>query len=265
MHPKVSFITGVKNRSKELAEMLKTLIDQDMQEWEAIVVEDHCKENIKAVTENFNDERIKFFQLPENITGISNARNFAIKHSNTDYILIADSDDLNEPFRARLTYNIMKRNHCDVFYGNIRYYTPEKVSRGVRFQPFNEELLRMINFISNPAAAFRKRKFIELGKYDPIFTISEDYDLWLRFLNNKAKFCYTKRVLVNYRYDRKSISKQKAHLLEKYISMTRAKNKIEPFDIFKIKEIAKPSISKTFLSKKNKRFWIDYRFKAPVE
>lgn len=261
--PKISFITGVKDRPEQLKEMMKTLIAQDMQDWEAIIVDDHSAENIEAVIKTMDDDRFHCYALPVGQTGISAARNFAVERAHSEIILIADADDLNEPNRGRITYEAMKKTNCDVFYGNIRFYAPGQKSRGSRFQPFSPELLKMINFIPNPAAAFRKRKFLEIGEYDPEFKISEDYELWTRFLLNGSKFCGSREVLVNYRHgDKRSLSKTKFYLLHQYISKVRIKNKLKVFNLEDTKKFAVPAIAQKILSKKGRALWQDDRFEG---
>jgi len=78
MNPKVSFITGVKNRSSELREMIQSLISQDMTEWEAVIVDDHSEEPLEAVMKEFNDPRIIFLKQVEGKNGICEARNWQL-------------------------------------------------------------------------------------------------------------------------------------------------------------------------------------------
>ena len=263
-NPKVSFVTGVKNRSEDFKEMLKSLKRQDIAEWEAIIVDDHSSENIEQIVNETNDPRIIYFKLPQGKSGISEARNFAIKQANSDFILVADSDDINEPFRARITYNIMTRKKCDVLYANIRMCIPGQRKRAKRFQPFNENALRMFNYIPNPAAAFRKDKFIKVGGYDPDFIVSEDYELWIRLLNANAKFCYTRQVLVNYNLSPKGISIKRFSLMHQSLQKVREKNNIEPFDIREVKNFAKPGIVKSVLSANGLKLWGDDRYQIKV-
>ncbi len=262
MDPKISFITAIKDRPDELKEMIKSLIAQDIPDWEAIIVDDHSREPIKEVVESFSDNRLRYFRQVEDKKGISEARNYAIKYAKSNIMLIADGDDINLPCRARVTFNIMTRKKCDVFYGNMRLFKVGKRRYDRKFQPFNKDLLKMINYISNPASAFLKDRFIKIGGYDPEFIVTEDYDLWLRFLNSNERFCYTRKVLVDYRQHKESISQKKYHLLlfHRYVQRARIKNKIPPFDILEVKRFAKPEIAKVALSKMNLCFWQDDRF-----
>ena len=261
MELKVSFITGVKNGSSELKEMIESLIAQDMPEWEAIIVDDHSDEPIKEVVENFKDSRLHYFRLLEDMTGISNARNFAVSKANAEIMLTADGDDISEPNRARMTYDLMIRNNYDVFYCNMYDYIPEENKKNKRkFQPFSAELFKMFNFMANPGTAFKKSKFLEVKGFDPSFTVSEDYDLWLRMLNSGAKFGYTEQILINYRYSLNSLSRLSISRIHEYVMKARIKNKIPPFDIDEVRKYALPEIIEQVLSEKGHEVWQDDRF-----
>ena len=210
MQPKISFITAVKNRSKELNEMLQSLIKQDMQDWEAIIVDDHSTEPIKSVVESFNEPRFRYYRLPDNLKGVSNARNYAVEHANSEIMLTADGDDINWPARAHVTYEEMEKTGCDVFYSHlIIYFSDEDKRYDYPFQPFNADLFRMVNFITNPSTAFRKDAFMKAGGFDPSFSLSEDYDLYLRILKNDGKFSGSPLVLAEYRMGNKNVTVEK--------------------------------------------------------
>jgi len=240
MVPKVSFITSVKDRTRELTEMLSSLIKQDIQDWEAIIVDDHSQEPIKETVEKFQDARIHYYELSGDKTGISNGRNLAIEKARSNIMVIADGDDINEPIRARVTHEEMTKNNYDVFYGGIRDFIPGKKEKVRPLQPFNANLLPMFNFLTNTSCSFRRDKFIEVGKFDPDFIVCEDFDLYLRFLNAKSNFGYTQEILVNYRNSDASIIGTKYKLLHSYFMKARIKNKIPPFDIENVRKYAIP-------------------------
>lgn len=259
MIPKISFITAVKDRSKELQEMLQSLINQDMPEWEAIIVDDHSAEPIKTVVDNFNEPRFHYFCLPDNLTGASNARNFAIERAQTEIMVTADGDDINWPARAHVIYEVMTKNKCDVFYSHVIIYFPDQDKRyDYPFQPFNTDLFRMINFITNPGTAFRKDIFLKVGRFDPEFVLSEDYDLYLRILNAGGKFCYSPLVLAEYRIGTKNLTVQKKELLHNFIQKARIKNNIPPVNIDEIKKYAEQEIADNIFYERS--VWQDDRF-----
>lgn len=263
MEPKISFITAVRDRSEAFKEMLSSLVNQDMPEWEALIVDDHSVEDVKKIVKDFNDDRMKYFRQEEGKRGISHARNLAVSQAKTDILLTADGDDISRPQRARVTYEIMTKNSCDAFYSNLEYFIAEEDRRWTPvFQPFNAELFKMFNFMTNPGTAYRKDVFIKAGGYDPEFVLSEDYDLWLRILNNGGKFCYTREILVDYRRSPGSVSLGKPDELHQFIMKTRIKNRIPPFDISDVKQFAEPTIADYILSNGGRRVWKDDRYEV---
>lgn len=243
MEPKVSFITAVKNRAMELEETLDSITKQNIPKWEAIIVDDHSDDPVLETVEKFKEERFHYYKLPNDKTGISNGRNFAIDKAKSNIMIMADGDDINEPNRARVTYDDMTRNNYDVYYGGIRDFSPDqKYQEGKKrlLQPFNEKLFPMFNFLTNASAAFRRDKFLEIGGFDPEFIVCEDFDLYLRFMNAKCKFGYTEEILVNYRNSPNSTSATKFKLLHEYFMKARIKNNIPPFDLDEAEKYALP-------------------------
>lgn len=259
MIPKISFITAVKNRSKELQEMLESLIDQDMQEWEAVIVDDNSTEPVEDVVRKFDEPRFRFFHLPDGLTGVSNARNFAIEKAKTEIMVTADGDDVNWPARAHVTYEIMEKNQCNVFYSHIVVYFSDTGKRyDYPFQPFDETLFRMANFITNPSTAFKKDIFKKVGGFDPNFSLSEDYDLYLRILNAGGKFCYSPLVLAEYRIGSQNVTVQKKELMHKFVQQARIKNDIPPVNFNEIQKYAEKYAIDFIL--KERQIWQDERF-----
>lgn len=258
---KVSFITAVKNRSNELREMLESLINQDMLEWEAIIVDDHSTEPVKQVVEDFKESRFRYLSMPENLTGVSNARNLAIKNAQSDILITADGDDINWPARAHVIYEYMTKNKCDLFYSHVVIYFPNNNKHyDYPFQPFNPDLYRMFNFITNPGTAFRKDIFTKVGGFDPNFILSEDYDLYLRILNAGGKFCYSNLVLAEYRIGTQNATVEKRAMLHEFIQKARIKNNLPPVNIDNIKKYAENEIADNVLYERE--IWQDDRFKG---
>ena len=65
-NPLISVRIPTYNRSKILAErVIPSILRQTYQNFEIIVVGDHCTDNTEELIKNFNDNRIKFFNLPK--------------------------------------------------------------------------------------------------------------------------------------------------------------------------------------------------------
>lgn len=91
---KISIITPVYNRADCLPRCIDSVLCQDFENWEMIIVDDGSKDGSVSVAESYceKDLRIRLFCFAQN-KGTNAARNKAIAESTGDYILILDSDD----------------------------------------------------------------------------------------------------------------------------------------------------------------------------
>ena len=99
--PQVSFITPAHNRPRELRAALASCLCQSLEDWEAVVVDDHSDEaDLEAVVAGFSDPRLRYHQLNSDQRGVADARNQAVALAASDRLITLDSDDLNHPHRA---------------------------------------------------------------------------------------------------------------------------------------------------------------------
>ena len=87
------------NAENYIEETLACIMTQTMQDFHLLIVDDCSTDNSTFRVENFfkqNDRQYELVQLAEN-QGIAYARNFAIRHARTKYIIFVDSDDMPLP------------------------------------------------------------------------------------------------------------------------------------------------------------------------
>lgn len=103
---KFSIIVPVYNVEDYLKKSLKSLINQNYDNYEIIIVNDGSTDNSQKIIDEFQKrypEKIKSFKKKNG--GLSDARNFALKYVTGDYIIFCDSDDYLE---CELLFNINK-------------------------------------------------------------------------------------------------------------------------------------------------------------
>lgn len=95
--PKISIIVPVYNVEKYLAKCIDSIIAQEYDDWELLLVNDGSSDSSKAICEKYciKDNRISLYSQ-EN-AGPSVARNLGIKKSKGEYITFIDSDDYVTP------------------------------------------------------------------------------------------------------------------------------------------------------------------------
>ena len=96
MSMKYSIIIPVYNRPDEVDELLGSLCEQKVKDFEVIVVEDGSQRDCKAVTEKYADRLdVKYFMKPN--SGPGQSRNYGAEHAQGDYLIILDSDVVLPP------------------------------------------------------------------------------------------------------------------------------------------------------------------------
>jgi glycosyltransferase involved in cell wall biosynthesis len=130
--------------------------------------------------------------------GLAHALNAGLKYVTTDWVVRADADDVNLPFRFEKQLRFMS-DDFDLIGGAIQEVekTGEKVA--IRRPPLNEVEIRRFAKIRNPfnhmTIAFRKSLAERCGGYPHIY-LKEDYALWALMLKQGARCINLHDILV---------------------------------------------------------------------
>ncbi|MDM1047936.1 glycosyltransferase family 2 protein [Sphingobacterium hotanense] len=92
---KISVITPTYNRGDLIDRCIRSVLNQNYDDFELIIVDDCSKDDTEDVVKRYlSDNRIKYFKLKEN-SGVNKARNHGIKQVSENSMLITflDSDD----------------------------------------------------------------------------------------------------------------------------------------------------------------------------
>lgn len=255
--PEISVVTPVRDREGFIGKAIQSIINQTFYNWEMVIVNDHSRDRTLEVVKSFaqKDERIKLFNLIKG-EGVAVGRNFGARKAQGKIIVVADSDDTNYPNRLETIYNFFQENSdADIFYSNIDLFYADTGKKETRwFQPYNAELLKHINFVPNPGAAYTKKAFKETGGFDTSFKhASEDYDFWLTCQEKELKFGYLEKSLVLMTKHSGSVrSNQIRH--KESLERNRRKHNIK-VDIEIVKKLARPEVYKFFTSPEKYNLW----------
>lgn len=103
--PLVSIIMPTYNRAGFISETIQSVIDQNWQNWELIIIDDGSDDNTSQVVSNFTDPRIKYNTCSH--TGIDYCRNIGLQKSTGELIAFIDSDDLWSPLKLEAQVYIL--------------------------------------------------------------------------------------------------------------------------------------------------------------
>lgn len=206
----VSIITPCFNSASFLTETIESVLAQTVSDWEMIVVDDCSTDASKTIASSYaeKDARIKLISLDQN-SGVSHARNTALRHASGRYMAFLDSDDLWLPSKLEKQLEFMKTNELALSYASYQLidhnnkHAGEFVTRPVLTYT---DLLKTCS-IGCSTAIYDAQI---LGKvYFPDIDKQEDYALWLEILQQIKQTRGILEPLGSYRMHRASRSHNK--------------------------------------------------------
>lgn len=185
---KFSIIIPTYNRADCILFTINSVLKQNYQNYEILVIDDGGSDNTEEVISSIKDKRIHYFRKENGERGA--ARNFGIKKSTGDYITFLDSDDIFYPNHLSEAVLFIEKTSADYFYqfydikdraGNI-----ETPANEVRINPF-KELIFQGNFLSC-IGIFIQRDLMKRNLFieDRNLAGSEDHELWIRIALQKT-------------------------------------------------------------------------------
>ena len=202
--PLISIIIPCYKMGKYIGEALESVGKQSYTNWEVIAVDDCGPEDgTKKIVESFASEhpehRVEFIRHEEN-GGVSKARNTAIHAAKGEFLAFLDPDDF---WGCSYLASHVKALHSDpsisVSYTDARCIDEEgKVNGHVWGRNGRERFslsgsLYQRNLINPSTAMARRRSVLSCDGFDesPEIQHVEDWDLWLRMLDEGMHFAYT--------------------------------------------------------------------------
>ena len=177
----VSVIMPIHNYGNMFQKSLESVFNSTYKNIELVIVNDGSENQyvIDKLESLSTHPNIKI--INQKNSGPSKARNNGIKNSNGDYILPLDSDDMIDPNYIQTCVNVIRKNknispvYCDT--NHIGQMS------GIENRPeWSKERLIKGPFIVN-CSMFSRESFDKCGGYDEQMMGWEDYDLWVRMMN----------------------------------------------------------------------------------
>lgn len=133
-HPLVSVIVPVYNMELYLDELFQSLVEQSMQDFRVIVIDDGSSDKSNLIIKDWVSNDPRFMLITQANQGLSASRNNALDYlaklpDVTPYILFVDADDKLDRYALEHLYTKAKQGNLDilVFSGAV-FYTPDNLS-----------------------------------------------------------------------------------------------------------------------------------------
>jgi len=186
-NPLFSIIIPTYNRADDLKNAVQSVLNQKIEDYEIIIVDDASTDHTKSIIKKFTDPRIIFFSKSKNEER-AKARNFGIKKANGDYITFLDSDDVIYPNFLEEGKKMIKKFNTPEWI-HLAYEIRDKNGKVIeRKNKRKQDLARSLlsgNHLSCVGVLIRK-DIIKKNHFneDPEIIGSEDYLLWLKLSFN---------------------------------------------------------------------------------
>lgn len=110
----MSVVTATYNRSNILSLTIESLLRSSFDDWELIVVGDHCTDDTAAVVASFSDSRIRFVNLATHYGEQSGPNQEGILLARGRYIAFLNHDDLWVPEHLEVCLGEIERTRADI-------------------------------------------------------------------------------------------------------------------------------------------------------
>jgi glycosyltransferase involved in cell wall biosynthesis len=237
MNVRVTVVTPVFNGAQHVRETVQSVQRQSFRDYEHLVVDDGSTDETPSIVraEALADPRIRLI-VREN-GGLSAARNTGAEHATpgSDYILFLDHDDLLRPHALELLVAALdRRREALAVHGAVaavdaagkptplvrieaasrrqvlepeRLWTPRTATR--ELDPCEDSdfasLAYVLYIYTVGQVLIRRSAFAEIGPFDPLLRVAQDYDMWLR-LSAVQPIAFIPEVVLDYRQTTVSLS-----------------------------------------------------------
>lgn len=212
--PKVTVYVPTYNYAHFLDAAVRSVLNQTMDDWELIVIDDGSTDDTALVLEKHKGHPKVRIITQEN-KGLSVTNNIAMRLARGDYLMRLDADDLLDENILLILSNVLDtKPDVDLAYPD--YYEMDRsgeITGIVRLRKVGEE----VDLLDAPAhgacTMIRKEALAEIGGYYEEFNCQDGYGMWLKFIQRHRPY-NVNIPLFYYRQHGGSLSRSRGALLE---------------------------------------------------
>ena len=204
--PAVSVILPTYNRPEMIRESIESVLKQEFQDWELLVVNDGGGREVEAALSQFPDPRIRYIYAEHG--GLSSALNVGQQAARGRYLAYLDDDDIFYPDHlARLVGYLERQAECAVAYADAFRARQQKgpdgrwlvTERTLAFsRDFDPRAFYSQTYIPILCLVHRRSCVAEAGGFNEHILHAMDWEFYLR-LSRRYRFHHLARVTGEYR------------------------------------------------------------------
>ena len=193
---KISIITITFNSEKTLEETIQSIISQEYDNLEYLIIDGGSKDGTMSIVGKYRDKIA--FVVSEPDKGICDAFNKGIAHATGDVIGIINSDDILLP-GALKTIASCYSPEIDIYSGNVLMWNDQTGQTYIRKPDLEYKGINKSFKACHPARFIARKAYEKYGTYSLEFRYCMDVDLLIRFLRGGAKCIHIDKELTQFR------------------------------------------------------------------
>lgn len=216
--PLVSIVVAAHNAEVTLARALDCLLDQEIVDWEAIIVDDASMDRTPAIIAGYVEHDARFRTLRSSAYSAAGARNSGISTARGRWLMFLDADGwVDASFLAKMLAALKSVPDAVAAYCGSRRVMPDGeltascIATEVAIQPFETFARRCA--IAVHALLVDRETIVELGGFDVSLRTCEDWDLWQRLARLGINWVMVDEPLAFYRISPNALSRNSTQML----------------------------------------------------
>jgi len=192
---KITVITVCRNAQKEIAKTISSVLTQEYEDIEYIIVDGASTDGTcEVVKKAISGQDVTFISEPDK--GLYDAMNKGIELSRGDYLIFMNAGD--EFLDSKVTGDFADKLDCDIVYGNaVRVRDKEENIEGYK-GIFKELRLFLCGRMMCHQAMFIKASVLKKYKYDLDYKITADFNFAVKVYALGYKYKYIDRTVCRF-------------------------------------------------------------------
>ena len=185
----LTVLMGVYNGEIYLTEAMDSVLQQTFSDFEFLIINDGSTDRTSEILYSYQDSRIRIISNEKNI-GLTKSLNIGLRESRGQLVARQDADDVSKLERFGAQVKILHDSPKVVLASSWCELADEEGRLFGCIQPrtTRSDLLKRFSEADSPfphgSVMYRKKSVLDIGGYDERFWYAQDFDLWLRLLNN---------------------------------------------------------------------------------
>ncbi|MGJ8726175.1 MAG: glycosyltransferase [Roseibacillus sp.] len=227
----ISVVIAVRDADKTLQASVQSMLRQTLPPQEILLILNGCSDGTESIAQTLASQDVRIRLLSSSPAGgVAEAAKLGCEAALSPLIARMDADDISHPQRLSCQLETLQQEHADLVTCRVTPIT--SLGDGLdRFVHWANSLHRPPDFqnerfvespVIQPGVLMTKEVYLQAGGYR-IEDGPEDYDLWLRMLENGARFFQAPRALLQWRDSSTRLTRSHDDYSEKRMNATKAR------------------------------------------